>query len=112
MAEDKEFIFAAPSWSPEEHHLCWKISFFGRASLAERCAETGKGCVCMYGCPEGMKIFHDLHGMAGVKAVWQQNLCVHRLQVELSQEGEMISWFAFLCSSVMQPHQAVVSQGL
>ena len=57
-----------------------------------------------------MKILNDLKGMAGVKAVWQQNLCVHRVHLELSQEGEMISKFAFLYSSVMQPHQAVVSQ--
>lgn len=51
----------------------------------------GTGCVCMYGYPPGMKILNDLKGMAGVKAVWQQNLCVHSLQLELSQEGEMIS---------------------
>lgn len=57
-----------------------------------------------------MKILNDLKEMAGVKAIWQQNLCVHRLQLELSQEGEMISWFVFLYSSVMQSHQAVVSQ--
>lgn len=57
-----------------------------------------------------MKILNDLEGMSGVKAIWQQNLCVHRLQLELSQEGEIISWFVFLYSSVMQSHQAVVSQ--
>lgn len=93
--------FSTPSWISTAR--AWrkiisagKISFFGRAFLVERCAETGKGCVSMYGCPQGMKILPDLQGMAGVKAVWQQNLGVHRLQVELSHVGEMISWFAFL----------------
>lgn len=109
MAEDKDFILQLHPGAQRVIISAGKMPFFGRPSLAERCAETGKGCVCMYGCPQGMKILHDLQGMAGVKAVWQQNLCVHRLQVELSQEGEMISWFAFLCSCVMQPHWAVVS---
>lgn len=48
--------------------------------------------------------------MAGVKAIWQQNLCVHSLQPELSQEGEMISWFVFLYSSDTHSHEAAVSQ--
>lgn len=96
IAKDKEFDFAATFWLSAAHAQrriisAGKISCFTRAFLVERCAKMGAGCVCMYGCPPGMKILNDLKGMSGVKAVWQQNLCVHRLQLELSQEGEMIS---------------------
>lgn len=57
-----------------------------------------------------MKILNDLNGLAEVKAIWQQNLCVHSLQPELSQEGEMISWFVFLYSSDTYSHEAALPQ--